>query len=252
MLPPWKLTSTSTIDMTHDKIRCVITDDEPFARKGLEKYSESIDFLEVIALCEDALELNTVLNNQVVDLIFLDINMPHISGLDFLKGLKDPPKVVFTTAYEKYALDGYDLEIVDFLLKPISFERFLKACNKARREIHTVDEPGVSNDHFFIKTDGRIERILIRDILFLESMQNYVKIHTHSQQYITHLTLKSAMEYLAGFAFIQPHKSYFVAMDKIESIADAHIIIGANRIPISRHTRSEVMEQILNNRLLKK
>lgn len=237
----------------NQKINCIITDDEPYARKGLLKYAEQVDFLVVKEHCEDALQLNDAIKQHGVELLFLDINMPHMSGIDFLKSLTKPPKVIFTTAYEQYAIDGYDLDIVDFLLKPISFERFLKACNKAYDLI--VNQKGlisVDKAYFFIKSEGKIERINLDDILYLESMQNYVIVHTVNNQYITHLTLKTAMEYLDPGMFIQPHKSYYVAIDKIQSIDGGRMKIEQKEVPISKHLKAAVMERILNDRFLKR
>src|SRR5688572_26937071 len=163
------------------KIRCVITDDEPFARKGLQGYVEKTDFLELVGVCENAIELNSLLKEKQVDLVFLDIEMPYITGIEFLKSTKHPPKIIFTTAYEQYAIQGFDLEILDYLLKPISFERFLKACNKA----HDYFQSRVSTetDHIFIKVDNRIERVFFDDILFVQALENYIAIHTLDRKF---------------------------------------------------------------------
>src|SRR5688500_3528607 len=171
------------------KIKCIITDDEPFARKGLQGYIEKIDFLELIGVCEDALQLNELIRQKPVDLLFLDIEMPYITGIEFLKNLSNPPKIVFTTAYEKYAVQGFDLDILDYLLKPISLQRFLKASNKAYEYFQEAVK--ANDDYFFVKADSKLEKINFRDILFVEALENYVAIQTKDRRITTHLTLSS-------------------------------------------------------------
>ena len=170
------------------KIKCIITDDEPIARKGLQGYIQKIDFLDLIAVCEDAVQLNSVLKQQTVDLLFLDIEMPYVSGIDFLKTATHPPKVIFTTAYEKYAIQGYELDVLDYLLKPISFERFLKAANKAFDYFNMQSK--VKQPYIFVKTDNRLEKINFVDILFIEAMENYVAIYLAGKKLIIHSPLK--------------------------------------------------------------
>jgi len=236
--------------MNHTYIRCIITDDEPVARKGLQGYIEKAGLFEIVAICEDAIQLNNVLKQQPVDLLFLDIEMPYISGIDFLKNLANPPKVIFTTAYERYAIQGFDLDILDYLLKPISFERFLKAANKAHdyfsQQVQQADE------YFFVKTDYKLEKIAFEDILFAEAMENYVAIYTQEKKVITHITLKSVQEKLPAKQFIQPHKSYLVNMNKIEAIEGNILHIQHYQVPVSKYQKEEVLEKIVNNKLLKK
>jgi DNA-binding LytR/AlgR family response regulator len=243
-------------------IRCVITDDEPFARKGLQGYVEQIDFLELKGVCENAIELNSLIKKEPVDLLFLDIEMPYMTGIDFLKNIPSPPKVIFTTAYEKYALQGFEMEVLDYLLKPISFERFLKAANKAfdywrMQQAPSGSQPGSggqdrSQDYIFVKADSKLEKIQFSDILFIESMENYLAIYTRERKIITHLTLKMLQEKLPSGTFIQPHKSYLVAIDKINSIEGNILHILNYQVPISKYQREEVMEKIVNSKLLKR
>lgn len=233
------------------KMTCIITDDEPFARKGLAGYVEKAEFLELTAVCEDALQLNAILQRQRIDLLFLDIEMPQLSGIAFLKTLAQPPMVIFTTAYEQYALDGFDLDVTDYLLKPISFERFLKAANKAHRLWQQQQQPAPA-DHIFVKTDGRLEKILFADLLYIEALQNYVMIYTTTRKYIVHLTIKSLLEQLPADLFIQPHKSWLVAVDKIKSIEGNQLFIGTQAVPLSKYLKEAVLEKIVNNRLLKR
>ncbi len=235
-----------------EAIKCVITDDEPFARKGLQGYIEKIDFMELIGTCENALELNSLLKKEKVDLLFLDIEMPYVTGIEFLKSIANPPKVIFTTAYEKYAVQGFDLEILDYLLKPISFERFMKAANKAFEYFNNQHTVGTNQEYIFVKADNRLEKIHFKDILFVEALENYVAIYTNERKIISHLTLKMLQETLPATAFIQPHKSYMVAIDKINSIEGNTLNVQQHKVPISKYQKEEVMEKIVNSKLLKR
>lgn len=234
------------------KIRCVITDDEPFGRKGLQGYIAQIGFLELVAVCENALELNALLKKEQVDLLFLDIEMPYLSGIELLKTLADPPKVIFTTAYEKYAVQGYELEVLDYLLKPISFDRFLRAANKAFDYFSLQEQIRPSKEYFFVKVDNKLEKVSVADILFAEGMENYIVIYTKEKKLITHLTLKMLQEHLPADKFIQPHKSYIVAIDKIDAIEGNVLGLSGYQVPISRYQKEEVMQKILQNRILKR
>jgi DNA-binding LytR/AlgR family response regulator len=224
------------------KITCIITDDEPMARKGLQGYVEKIDFLHLAGVCEDALQLNTLLKQQPVDLLFLDIEMPYITGIDFLQQTSNPPKVIFTTAYEQYAIRGYELDILDYLLKPVSFDRFLKAANKAFD--YFLASPAAAQQHIFIKTDSRLEKIRFEDILLAEAMENYVAVYTTDKKYITHSTLKGLQENLPGSIFIQPHKSYLVNLNAIAAVEGNILHVGKYQVPISKYQKEEVMEKI--------
>jgi DNA-binding LytR/AlgR family response regulator len=235
------------------KIKCIITDDEPFARKGLQGYAAQIDFLELRGVCENAVELNSMLKQEPVDLLFLDIEMPYMTGIDFLKHFPGAPKVIFTTAYEKYALQGFELEVLDYLLKPIPFERFLKAANKAFDYLLGVQGAGpVPEDYIFVKADGKLEKIHFGDILFAEALENYVAIYTREKKVITHLTLKMLQEKLPTALFVQPHKSYLAAIDKIGSIEGNILHIAQYQVPISKYQKDEIMEKIVNSKLLKR
>ncbi|MBO9563936.1 MAG: response regulator transcription factor [Niastella sp.] len=224
------------------KITCIITDDEPMARKGLQGYVEKIDFLELVGACEDAVQLNSLLKQGPVDLLFLDIEMPYITGIDFLQQATNPPKVVFTTAYEQYAIKGYELDVLDYLLKPISFERFLKAANKAYD--YFAETPAADQRYLFIKTDTRLEKIYFQDILFVEAMENYVAVYTAEKKHITHSTLKGLQERLPAAAFIQPHKSYLVNVEAIGAVEGNILHLGRYQVPVSKYLREEVMERI--------
>ena len=259
-------------------ISCLIIDDEPFARKGLRGYIEKVDFLELRGVCENALELNSLLKKEQADLLFLDIEMPYMTGIEFLRQLPAPPKVIFTTAYEKYALQGFELDVLDYLLKPISFERFLKSANKAfdyfrpgqpdsngqadtvsaqagtgrtGAQAGSAQAPATSQDYIFVKADNKLEKIVFSEILFVEAMQNYIGIYTTTaKRVIAHLTLKMLQEKLPPDRFIQPHKSYLVAMDKINSIEGNVLHILEYQVPVSKYQKEEVMAKIVLNKLL--
>jgi DNA-binding LytR/AlgR family response regulator len=237
------------------KINCIVIDDEPLARKGIKEYISDVEFLNFSGEYDNPVNAMEQIRKGDVDLIFLDIEMPKITGLDFLKSLQKAPPVIFTTAYPQYALEGYEVNALDYLLKPVAFDRFLKACLKAKEyyevreqnEMHT----GV-NDYFFVKTDNKLVKLLFDEVLYIEALQNYVMIYTKSKKYMTYLTFKSVEEYLPADKFIKVHKSFIVAAAHIDSIVGNDIRIGEQHIPISRNQKEEVMEKLLKNRFLKR
>ena len=235
-------------------LRCMIVDDEPLARKGLQEYCADVDFLEVVAICDSPVKAVDLLQTEQIHLLFLDIQMPRINGLDLVRSLPQPPLVIFTTAFAEYALQGFELDVIDYLLKPIAFERFLKAALKARSYFELLQRPAAADNagYFFIKCDNGLERICFDDILYAEALQNYVVLHTLQRKYITYLTFKAVEDYLPEQQFLRVHKSYIVALSKIDRIAGSDIIIGPHYIPISRHLKEEVMERILRDRYLKR
>ena len=232
------------------KLKCIITDDEPIARKGLQSYVERIDFLELVGVCEDAIQLNNQLKSQQADLLFLDIEMPYMTGIELLNSLSNPPKVIITSAYAEYAIKGYDLEVSDYLLKPISFDRFLKAVNKVYDQLISSQTP-VVQDYLFVKTSLKLEKIRFNDMRFIEGVENYVAIYTSEGKIITHTTLRTILQKLPPARFVQVHKSYLVNIDKIDSIDGNLLGIGKNKIPLSRTYKETALEIILKNKLLK-
>jgi len=232
------------------KLKCIITDDEPIARKGLQSYVERIDFLELVGVCEDAVQLNNQLKSQQADLLFLDIEMPYMTGIELLNSLSNPPKVIITSAYAEYAIKGYDLEVSDYLLKPISFERFLKAVNKVYDQLISSQTP-VVQDYLFVKTSLKLEKIRFNDMRFIEGIENYVAIYTSDGKIITQTTLRTILQKLPPERFVQVHKSYLVNIDKIDSIEGNLLGIGKSKIPLSRTYKEAALEIILKNKLLK-
>lgn len=231
-----------------NRISCIIVDDEPLARAGLEDYVRQIEFLELKATCKNAMEANTFLNQNQVDLLFLDIEMPKLSGMAFLRSLPNSPAVIFTTAYAQYALEGYNFNVIDYLLKPISFERFLQASNKALQLLNKQSE---EENHIFVKTDKQLVKINISDVLFVESMQNYVVFHTNTDKTMTLASMKSLTDWLPKKYFIMVHRSYLVAKSKVEAVIGNQLLIGEHKIPISTRMRKQVLEQLTKDRLLK-
>ena len=238
------------------KLNCLIIDDEPIARKGLEEHVQEIEFLNCIASCENALKASTYLNEQKIDLLYLDIHMPKVTGIDFLKSLKNPPLTILTTAYSDYALEGYTLDVIDYLVKPITFERFLKASQKAMEffqlKTNAANYSASRADYFFVRCDRKFEKVFFRDVSYVEGLQNYAVIHLHDRKLITYITLTSLENQLPKDEFLKVHKSFLISVPHVKAIEGDEIIIGDARIPISRNLREQVTHQILGNRLFKR
>jgi DNA-binding LytR/AlgR family response regulator len=240
------------------KLKSVIIDDEPLARKGLKEYIADVEFLELTGEFDSPLKGMDLLSRGEVQLMFLDIQMPKITGLDFFKSLQQAPPVIFTTAYPQYALDGFELNALDYLVKPISFDRFLKAALKAKEyyELRQQNKQAIAGaapqKDFFIKADNQFVRIAFDELSFIEALQNYVCIHTSAKKYISYLTMRSVEEYLPATQFIKTHKSFIVNAAKIDAIEGNEIRIGTHRIPISRNEKEEVMELLLKNKFLRR
>lgn len=233
-------------------INCLIIDDEPLARKGLQQYVEQIDFLQLKGLCKNAMQANALLEEQPIDLLFLDIEMPMLSGIDFLKTRTDNPAVIFTTAYPKYALEGYQFDVVDYLLKPIAFDKFLQAANKALRLLPNKTNTPKEANYIFVKTDKQLVKLNIDDILYIEGMQNYILIHTANEKIMALVPMKNILEMLNQSDFLQIHKSYIIAKNKVEAIVGNQVVIQQQNLPISTRMRKEVLAALTGNRLLKK
>ncbi len=237
------------------KINCIIIDDEPLARKGLKEYIADVDFLNIIGEFDNPLRASEKMSSGECELLFLDIQMPKITGLEYFKTLLSPPPVIFTTAYPKYALDGFEVNALDYLVKPISFDRFLKAAMKAK-EFYEIRETNQLEDrtstYFFIKADNKLVKISFEDILYIEALQNYVNIYTVSKKYMTYLTFKAVEDYLPAEKFIKVHKSYIVSVSRIDSIEGNDLKIGEQHIPISRNQKDEVMDKLVKGKILKR
>jgi DNA-binding LytR/AlgR family response regulator len=242
-------------------MKAIIVDDEPIARKVLSEYIGDIDYLELAGTAENPLKADALMAERAVDLIFLDINMPKLSGIEFLRSAtagERRPLVIITTAYAEYALDGFELDVVDYLLKPISFERFVKACTKARTKYREGAAATASStaaaplDHFFVKCDDGLEKVPYDDLLYVEAMMNYVVLHTTGRRLIVYLTLKSILAQLPPHRFIQVHKSFVVNKDSISGIRGNTIRLGAVAIPVSQHFHETAMREIVRDRIIKR
>ncbi|WP_316818171.1 LytTR family DNA-binding domain-containing protein [Pedobacter nyackensis] len=231
------------------EIKCIITDDEPVARKGIRQYIEKIEFLTLVEECEDALQLNSVLKSVQPDLLFLDIEMPHLTGLDFLANLTNPPRVIIISAHAEYALTGYELNVVDYLLKPVSFQRFLKAVNKVHAAMEVESSSG-KEEYIFVKSNKQLRKIFIRDILFIESLENYIVIHTPESKDIVNMRLKSISNSLPVSLFLQVHRSFIINISHIKAVEYHQVIVGNHKIPIARALQEKVYSVIVNNKLI--
>jgi len=225
-------------------LRCIAIDDEPLALELLEDNISKVPFLQLVAKCDNAMEAMKVMQQQTVDLIFLDIQMPGLTGLQFIQSMTEKPLIILITAYEKYALEGFNLDVVDYLLKPVSPDRFVKACNKARelfllksKPKETVSES--NTDFFFVNVDYSLLKIVTSDIMWVEGLKDYIKIHLKSQAspVVTRMPMKTIEEQLPATRFLRVHKSYIVSIAYITSIRKTSIFIGNMEIPVSDNYR---------------
>ncbi len=251
------------------RISCIVVDDEPLAHEVMAAHIAAIPQLELVQRCNNAMEAFEALHKHSIDLLFLDINMPVINGLSFLRSLKDPPVVILTTAYTEYAMEGYELDVADYLLKPIPFDRFAKAVQKAGLRLAQMGRSGLNEwqntpapvlpvaattppssnekdkaekDYFFIKADGRLVKLNYADVRYIEGMKDYLKIYTASQAYVVHQTMKGMEEQLPAGSFFRVHKSYIVALDAIKSIEGNLINLEKAQVPLGSSYRDALLE----------
>jgi len=233
------------------KINCIVIDDEIPAIEQMEEYIRRIPFLNHLGSFDNAIEPVTFLKNNTVDLIFLDIEMEGFSGLQFIKSIRNKPKIILTTAYDQFALEAYNLNVSDYLLKPVSFERFIQSLDNIFEyfsKVKTSDpsEKIYKRDYFFVKTEYRMQRIDFDDILYIEGMKEYLRIHTRTEKIMTLLSFKAIEELLPADNFIRVHKSYIVAINKIDCVEKNRISIGKHLIPVS-DTYRDAFNMILNH-----
>jgi len=238
------------------KIKCIIIDDEPIARKVLQEFISEIDYLELAGQAEDPLKAIPLLGDNDIDIIFLDINTPKITGIDFLKSLKTNASIIMTTAYAEYALEAYGLDVLDYLVKPIAFNRFLRSCNKAKEMQELKKTPQLqqdkTDDHFFIKCDNQIEKIFYDDLVYAEAMLNYVMLYTSTKKLMVYITIKSLEDQLPQHIFIKVHKSFIVNINKVKSIAGNVLDMGTEKITISQNLREKVVNEIVKGKMIKR
>jgi DNA-binding LytR/AlgR family response regulator len=234
------------------KISCLIVDDEPLAQDVLHDYVKQAPQLELIGVCNNAIEALEKMKLNTIDLIFLDIQMPEITGIDFLRSLKDPPMVIFTTAYQNYAIEGFELNAIDYLLKPFSKDRFIKAVRKAEELFKLKEEHSQKEDNYiFIKSDQKLQKVYYNDILYIEALADYVKIHTPDKRYITLQTMKNMESKLPDKFFKRVHRSYIVALNKIMTLVGSSVEVEGQKIPIGKNYKEGFFDALDKNKILK-
>jgi len=240
-------------------LKCIVVDDEPLARDVLEEYIAVIDYLELVGVAENTLELDQALGRQQIDLIFLDIHMPLMTGLEFLNLKAQLPMVIITSANPNHALESFRFDVLDYLLKPITFNRFFKAARKALhyRSLDLSGPAPVGKEeeasYFFVKCESRYQKIYTEKILYVQAQQNYVTIRTETGKHMTLMPLKTIEEHLSPADFVRAHKSYLVAISRILTLENHEIVLaGDHRIPVSRNYRKALQERVLKNKVLKK
>jgi DNA-binding LytR/AlgR family response regulator len=231
---------------------CIIVEDEPLAAEVLQDYIEQVPFLTLKHICTDAIMAMQVLQEEKIDLIFLDIHLPKLKGLDFVSTLKNPPNIIITTAYHEYALRGYELNVLDYLLKPIEFSRFLTAVNKLSPLSETTPQLVVGQtieerEHLFFNVSKKKVKVYLDEILYIESLKEYIKVVTKTKSIVTKFQLGEIEELLPGKKFIRVHRSYIVSKDKIDAFTATDVEISGNPIPIGRGYKETVMEILDKN-----
>jgi len=228
--------------MWSDMVRCLIVEDEPLAQKIIERYIAQTPPLQVVAVCNNAMEAFEVLHTQDVDVVFLDIKMPGINGMAFLKSLKQPPPVIFTTAYTEYAAQSYEVEAVDYLMKPVTYDRFLKSIDKLLKK--NIAKPAENKAaYIYIKENSKLVKILYADILYIEAMKDYLKLVTVLKTHVTHMTMK-AIQQLLPEEFMRVHRSYIAAAEHISSAGGNTITVAGKVLPLGESYRKAVMEYL--------
>ena len=228
-------------------IRCLIIDDEPLAQRVIERFAENIPFLDILQKCNSAIEAIEELQDRQVDLIFLDINMPRLSGMDFLKTLKNPPLVIITTAYPEFAIQGYELDVVDYLMKPFAFDRFYQAIQKAEdllkgkhhRQPENKEAEKQEDTFIFVKSSKKTFKVNLNDILYIEALGDYVKIFTADKMIVSYQSLKNIETMLPSKSFPRIHKSFIIALSRIDMIEGNHVKIKDRLIPIGTNYKME-------------
>lgn len=228
------------------KIKALIIDDEPLARNVIEQFALKLPNLIIEGSCADAICAHQMLQEKSIDLLFLDINMPKLSGISFVRNLKNPPLIIFTTAYSEYALEGFELNAIDYLKKPFSFERFCQAFFKAEELIHlkkgTPASAEPKNEFLFIKSNKKSVRVRFSEILYIEGLGDYIKIHLKDQKIVTNLSMKKIISLLPENKFYRIHKSFIIALDHIDSIEGNLVEINKNKLPVGNNYRQDFMQ----------
>lgn len=235
------------------KTKCLIVDDEPLAQRVIESHMEKLDDLELVAKCSNGLEAMNLLKKEKIDLVFLDIQMPELSGVEFLKTLQNPPCVIFTTAYRNYAIDAFELDVLDYLLKPVTFERFVKSVNKYYEKVsnhdpkvfETKNDEGEDFSFIYVRQKKTMIKVLLKDIKYLESLKDYIRIFLdNGKSLMTKQKISTMIELLPDNKFIRVHKSYIVNIEKIKTLSPTNIGLTDKMIPIGRSYKAFTLSQL--------
>ncbi len=249
------MSSENLIHKKTQALKCLVVDDESFAIEGIVNYINKLDFLELAATSSSALEATEVLREKDIDLMFLDINMPELTGVEFMESLENAPLTIFTTAYSEYALDGFRLNVVDYLLKPIGFQRFFQAAQKALdlySSRNLVKSDDTQSSEMYIKQEDSFVKIMWEDILYVESMQNYLKLYFKDKSYVIHQTMTSLEEILPKDAFFRIHKSYLVNISHIDMVSGGRVFVGGTELPLSKHRKDDLFNSVIFKKLMSK
>jgi DNA-binding LytR/AlgR family response regulator len=236
-------------------MKCLLVDDEPLALDILESYIKKMPDLELIGKCSNALEASEFLKNNKIDLMFLDIQMPEITGLEFVRSLTNPPLIVFSTAYSDFAVEGFELNAIDYLLKPVAFERFTKTVERAKeymalKKNESIEAPDLDNDYIFIKSNQKQIKLSYDQILYVEAFADYVKLYTSEKRYVTLQTMKNMEQKLPKDKFIRVHRSFIVGMKYITSFNSSELEIGAVKIPVGKNYKDEFLAKLRSKNIL--
>lgn len=235
-----------------EKIQCIVVDDEPVARGIIESYLEKVQNIHLVKSCKNVVEAFEVLNTNSIDLIFLDINMPEVSGLSLAKSMKNKSKIIFTTAYREYAVEGFDLQAVDYLLKPISFDRFLQAIQsffelsvyQSYEQKSLIEEEKLQ--YMFVRSDRKMVKVVFDDILYIESLSDYIKVYTKDAIIVTRETISNMESKLPHKRFLRTHRSYVVSVSQINSYTNEYVELDKKAIPISRSYKENILKKLTN------
>ncbi len=225
-------------------IRCAIVDDEEMSRKNIEQLVKRVNDLKLVVVCKDAVEASNVLRKENVDLVFLDVEMPEMTGIELIKSLTHKPEIVLVTAKENYAVEAFEYDVADYIVKPATYERFLKAYDRVKERLSSDAENPVNDDAVFVKVDSQLVKVNTRDILWVEAFGDYVNVFTETNKYIVHSTMKGMENKLPSDNFLRVHRSYIVRVEKIKAIEETIIIIGKKLIPIGDSYRSTLMKRL--------
>ena len=238
------------------KLNCLIIDDEPYARKGIAEYIADINFLELKAEASNPIDAIGLIEEHKIDLIFLDIHMPKMNGLDFLNSNNKMPLVVFTTAHAEYALKAFEYTVVDYLLKPISFDRFFKAAKKAFDvyvSTANIDKSVLERDnYFFVKSNGKYVKLVVDELVYIEGLQNYINVYTLAKKTTVYTTLKSVEGAISSQKFIRIHKSYIINIHKIDSFSREEVTLGTITLPVGKAYYDDVYSKLIEHKIIKR